>query len=377
MSTLLQLHTIVRVLLAVSAAIPSAVADIGLAQVMQQLRERRAALDRIEIDFDWRRCQASRKDDPYAPQNWRKEGNHLFSCQMRLLYPHFQLDRRDVGERTSEAGIHAWIDGKLTSIHPQSDGRDGVLVYPQTFNVYKGMPLLTPMEMQVFDIQHSLVEIIEAGGFSARTSDDGLIVIDGLCALRPYHEWQVTARLDPQRGLLPVELVAVLPIKNNTQKITWTQRTLASQPIGPVHAITEAITALFNEAVEMPEPVWQVYHCKVRRIERVPNLTKADLALQLPTRNFVLIDNVQGILREVDAQGATVYEEHRTAEDIRLIEEAKLNAMHGAEELTRTAQARARAFRYVLGGSVTLAVLVTGLLIWRRWSLTRHSHPAV
>lgn len=331
--------------------------------IVEALRTRQREFDRVRIDFHWLQCRAFLKDDPFDRANWHldPDSSIRFECSMSIVRPDFRFALSGPLANQHDT-VHAWIDGERTVRQLDPDGSWSVFVDDNRWAVHGPVPYLTPFEMQLCDVQLSLLEMLEAGGLDVERQMDDEVVLAGHPTGEPSRtEWEVRARLDPQRGYLPLELRADIDFKNG-KHIYWTVKTLDSIPIGNIHIISEAILAL-NSSTDRKR--WQIYHYKVTDAVRDKALDKQQLAVRIPNKNTKFMDSTKGYIRFTDARGKVTREKQLTREEMaeRQLSLEKTREMEVVqyEQLRK----RGRAFYAIVAGSACVVLGVAGIWVWR------------
>ncbi len=341
-------------------------ADDGLAEIQSALRARYSALDHLKVDFTWALYSAAVGKDPFDAADWRPNDINM-ACEMWIVRPDFRWRRtRDVPyDRDTTC---TWIDGRMTMKSLGSDGTWSVTIDRGRWEIHGPMPVLTPFEMQVCDVQQSILELVEGGGCTVEERTPERVVLAG----RPIRDdgqpsvWSVRLTLDPQRGWVPRELEARAPRPEAANhEIVWKVRVIATSPVDGVYAIREAVLALDNGASKD----WNIYHFLASRVGRDDTLSKAELAVEVPQANCKLLDRTTGLVRFTDEKGAVVFEQVKSPEQVREDQQRLGETMALANE-SRSAMAwRQRAFRAVVGLSAGAVLVTAGVWMWRRRAL--------
>ena len=154
--------------------------------LLSSLRSRADAFDRVRVEYDWLQCRADKGDDPFDPENWHLDSGSSvrYTCVMSLLRPNlrFESSSRLPGESDT---VRTWIDGKRSVRSWQDDNIWGVYVDDNRWAIHGPIPYLTPFEMQLCDVQHSLLEMVEAGGLTIDRWTDQEVILEGTPASPP------------------------------------------------------------------------------------------------------------------------------------------------------------------------------------------------
>ncbi len=347
-----------------SAAGPARTAQAqDVRAVTDALRQRQHVLDKLYAEFTWVGAQAPLTEDPFDWKWFDAEPHEVnYDCGIWLLRPHFRW-RIVASQPWQGEETRTWIDAKTTTIAQNERGVWSVVVDSDRRVLTGPFPLLTPFEMQTFDIERSFLEIIEADtDVRVEGTTSGHVVVSAHHS-RPS-VWTISAEYDPARGWLPLETCAKVAYESDgaKRKIQWTVRTVRSVPVNGVHAIQEAIFALNNGR----HPRWQLYHFLASRITPVSSLNKADLAIEVPRSNLRLLDKTTGHDLVTDSTGATVEEHWWTAEEIERARRSNAEAV-AASARARELLAHRRRVAYAIGFSALgIVIVVAGAWAWRR-----------
>lgn len=327
------------------------------------LRARERALDRLRVSFDWVLVRPGPEADPFDSRNW--SGGWTWRCEMWLVRPHFRwhyalITRSPYG--FDRDVYKTWIDGKTMSRNLDPEGTWSVIIDRDRRQLHGPMPILTPFEMQFFDIQDNLRELLERGEVTVSESGGARVVLTGK---RKTDDWRVRATLDPGRGWLPIEYHAEQPYvyaDGVPRKIDWTMRTLQSSEVAAgIHLVTEAIIVLNNGI----DPRWQVYHFTATHVERDEALSKNDLAVPIPRENLRFLDRTTGHSLDTDPRGEVIDEFWKTPEQMEREQQLIAETVLREAEAFNLRLSRPRAFAVIVAGAA-LAAAVAGAYAWRR-----------
>jgi hypothetical protein len=335
------------------------------ANIEAALRARARHLDKLLVEFDWSECRAPIESNPFDRQNWElDEMAHTARYEARILRPHYLLHFSSPFHRDSSRN---WVDGIRMSRGRNNDGTWSVARDRNRWLTVGGLPVLTALEMwQTFDIQQSILEMIERGELGVeRTTPDEVVLSGDRVRQTPTvpPRWTVRAVFDPARGMLPLRISAVLKM-DGLDDLEWEMATVGSVPLAEVHAIEEAILVLTNPNVERKK--WQVYHYKVKSIWRDEGLTKQRLQIEIPRANVTVIDEVDLFARETDGRGKVVSYEQWTPEERARQIEAMQNTYQRWTESQRTIARRQRVLAVIVTSAAALALITLAGWIWHR-----------
>lgn len=353
------------VLLGVALHNPPARSDD--ADVLARMRQRERALAKLYVEIDWLRFRVPIRKDPFDRANWNLKDVYQRDERYWIVRPHFK--RWGCGPSAGpgsapRCGWHNWLNGKHHYYAQEPDGSYSVMINPTRWITHGPEPKLTPLEMQLFDEQRSLLEVMEQGGLRVEKEDEEEVVLVGTAPPRPdgqpSQSWEIRAVLDPRRDLLPLEIHTELPV-GKRGRIYWTMRTWDAVPVGGVFAIREAAISLST-----PGQDWQLYHFFARTLRRDESLTRESLALEFPTRRIRLIDHTTGLIRNTDEQGNVIYEERVPLEELerrdQIIQQTAVQAALGR----KAQRERQSTFLWMVAGCALLTIAAGGIAIWRR-----------
>ncbi|HMQ15520.1 MAG TPA: hypothetical protein PKC49_06045 [Phycisphaerae bacterium] len=348
--------------------------------------ERLARLDKLRVTYDWSLRTVAPTDDPFDAGTWRPV-LHDLEYTVALCRPDFQFrinrelvrgpedklitkQSKDSG-RTDES---SWVDGLRVRKVQMPDGYDHVTVYNTRFSVTGPIPFLTALEVfHTFDVQHSLLELWQAGLVRLVETTAAVHVVSGkvhLAELEPG-DCTVTARLD-RATLVPRELSLTIPHPDGKRgNIDWTMRVVKTQTINGAAMISEAVIAL-NNTINFADRT-TVYHFRVNRLEPVPTLAKEQLRLAIPEREVIIVDEVKGFARHVGQDGTVLREEKWTPEERAAMIAGGHEAARLREQSLLRVEQRKTLFLYILAAAA-LATLVAGVWWWRRRSRLAKLH---
>ncbi|MBU0617565.1 MAG: hypothetical protein KKI02_07595 [Planctomycetes bacterium] len=335
------------------------------ADIVAALRARTGHLDKLFVEFDWSECRAPIESDPFDRRNWElDEMAHTAQYEARILRPHYLLRfsspfHRDVATN--------WVDDIRVSRGLNNDRTWSVTRDRDRWLTVGGLPVLTPLELwQTFDIQQSILEMIERGELALERATANEVVLSGDRVRRKSTmppRWSVRAVLDPSRGMLPLRISAVLEM-DGIEDIEWEMATVGSVLLAEVHAIEEAILVLTNRNVNRKK--WQVYHYKVKGIRRDDSLTKQRLQIDIPRANVTVIDEVDLFVRETNGRGQVVSYERWTSEERAQQIEAMQNTHDRWMESQGTIAQRQRVLAVILASAAAVALITLAGWVWHR-----------
>lgn len=338
--------------------------------LVEALRDRARALDRLCVEYDWRMRFARLDRDPFDRSNWLTEFRGLTAPAWRyrawILRPHYRLQYSGPGARQSDVN---WLDGIHTLLALQQDGSWFVYRDQDWYNTVGPIPVITPLELwQVFDVTQSLLDLAQEGRIRAEGQWGPFVrVSGGPLYPPPSPPWSLQADLDPSRGYLPVLVTLETAVTGAAGRIRWEMRAIDSVPVlGGVHAIKEAVIAMRNTALRPRQDKWMIYHYLASELRRDENLSRTDLEIPIPAVNVHLIDEISLVSKRIDAQGRVLHEEHWTPEERQEQLQALRETYRRAEEARETLGTRTTTMAALVGGSAGLTAVVFGVWWWRR-----------
>lgn len=339
--------------------------------ISRRLDERAAKFDKVQIEFLWTACRAPLNSDPFEKSRWILDGNSSarFEGTLWLSRPHFRLRLRGGPDQSTDE-THTWIDGVHMSKSTRAGEPWSVIVDRDRYRVTGPMPLLTPFELQLCDIQESLADLVRRKEVAVRESSTSGIRLEGKPTMdgKPT-PFTVRAELDPARHYVMTHLELVFAAPQAT--FEWEVRPLRFLPVRGVNLIEEAVFALRPA----DGSAWQIYHYVVASARVDESLNAATLAIEVPQKNLRLLDRISGEVRFTDESGQVIRQAHKTQEEIQQ-DRATLAATFANAQESKQLLARRRSAMYLIAGFAIASVIVTGILAWyvrRRRALARLS----
>jgi hypothetical protein len=340
--------------------------------VRAALRARAQAVDHIKVTYTWDPRRLPLDNDPFDPNNWLQEPNWahergpLYQCEFWLVRPDFRWHRTSALPYDRDE-IATWIDGESqTRCFSPTDATCSVVIDSDRWKLHGPIPVLTPFELQICDVQDSILQLLERDELQIENENPDRVVLTGhpTQGSKPTL-WTVRATLDPSREWLPVEVYAETPHSvGSPKKIRWTVRTIDSLPVRGVHAIREAIIALDNGGLD--KLGWQIYHYVASSIVADDTLTTEDLRVEIPAKNLKYLNRVTGLERQTDERGEATFEHVRTPEEAEEIQRAiAMSAAMGDEARKITGQ-RQRMFYWLVSSAAAATITAAGVWLWLR-----------
>lgn len=341
---------------------------------VQHFLRRRAALEKVYVEYDWLTCRCYH-GDPFNPNNWdTRPFPESFNTRYRawILRPHIRTSAVGPGFPEAEQNT-SWLDGILTKKALAADGSSSVIINTDVLNFTGPIPFLTPLEiLQTFDVKCDLFSLAENGALRVVEETAERVVLEGSVDLLCRAETQgpprnVRVELDPQNNHVPSRVVVETNLPGH--KAVWEMRVVGTAAVGETTGISEAILVLTRTPDDLP---WStVYHFKADRYEVAPRLGRAEIEIPIPAAAVKLVDVTRGIRREVDATGKVIREERFTGEQYDQDRRAAGEAFQLREASVAELARRQRWFTWLvwLAGSAT--VLLFGAWLWKRRSLAR------
>lgn len=338
------------------------------AELLEALQTRARTCAQLRVQFDWTEYKAPLTADPFDRANWRSftgpDGPaRTFQYEAVMLPPHLRLHGKSdqPGERDVTRGI---VDGIGTVKSMDENGGWSVTIRAGRYE--SGLcqiPVLTPLEQAVFDLEPSVADFAARGALAVRESGADRVVLAGeRLADSPGGNWWLRAVLDPVRDMLPVEISAGANFDNG--KIHWTMRCTQAAAVDGVHYLREAVLALSNTVVDRNQ--WHVYHFQASRLSHDPAVSKESLRVEIPDRNARILDEVNLSFRSLDGAGRIVEDQHWTPDERASQLESIRRSAAGRLETERTLRARRRAFLGIAAGSLLASAAVVGAWMWMR-----------
>jgi hypothetical protein len=353
------LGRVLLVVLALGVSAPSALGVEG--DFLDRFKRRAAALDRLRVEFEWRLFQFSDRRDPWEAANW---GEPLVFERYRALFMRPDSVRLDADfvkpPRGSQQG--SWLDDVLTRASPSPDGTLHATIDRVRSYLTGPLPTLTPLEVfQTFDLPEDLFHLAGRGALTVESEDDSEVVLRG-----HVRNYDLSARLDKHRDLLPLEIVAR---RAGPGAAEMRLRTLQSARVGGTFAISEAVI-VERCGLVMPGK-WQVRHYVATRVEAAPELSNEQLRVRLPDRGITLMDEIRLVARRINHAGVVEFEKTWTPEE-RADDIAGVQEGARLREESRILLGKRRSALYgIVGGALAGVLIIAGLYLWRRRSLAR------
>lgn len=325
--------------------------------VLNALRERARRLDRLRASFTLAEFQAPQDRDPFDTSNWLWPPHAcVHQYTFVLLRPHF-LIHHEAGRDPQQT--MNWLDGVHVGLQLEPDGS-----WSGTRNRVRRLaatpyPWLTFFDMDVLDLERSLVELIEHGWLAVRGVDP-MISLAGEVPTSPTGpRWNLRVTLDPAHDYALVDITC--DIRAGGGVIEWRLRVNAYQPVGASWLPKTAVAAVKNTNVNKTH--WQMYEFRLLTAAIDPRMTQRDLAITIPTTNAKFIDQIEGWYRAVDANGRVAEERRWDPAEY----EANMQAIARANYLRQQSAAELRRRRTVFFAIIATAVVAAASLGGWAW----------
>jgi hypothetical protein len=247
----------------------------------------------------------------------------------------------------------------MTSQLRRDDGHWVIAIDDRRRMLQGPLPLLTPLELGLFDLDEDLLTLSRAGQLGIEDERPDVVRVSG-----EYPDgtwlWRIEGQLDPERDYAPVRLRAVVDVPSGPT-IDWRMRAQRTERFFDTFVLADAILVLQRTDPDRDRD--QVYRFRLRRIQKNANLTPERLAVAIPSKNYTLLDMVTGSRRVVDATGV-------------LREQERFDPQQRRDMWARKAALRDKAARdearrryvgfAILAGSIGAVVVVGVLWLWVR-----------
>lgn len=331
-------------------------AAVTPADTRAQFLEREQRLTGLHAKYRWFWGKAPRSADPFDRNTWIVDDptNVDSSIEAWIVRPHFRVHERRGGESPKDLDT-AWVDGKRTAKHHSADAW-GVTIDQNRRYVTGPIPFLTPLELQTFDLQESLFELVRSGALAITAEDAAHVKLEnGVTALRV--PWKLRVTLNKTYDLAPEEVEARLDLDHGA--ILWRMRTTRFDPAGKTFVIGQAILAMNNENVDRTK--WQTYLFDASTYQHESTLTVADLEVDLPTRNVMVVNEIDCYSEVVDGSGKVVDQRRWTPEERKIEIQQAADGWAQRQESIAALGRRRTLFGYSVSAA---ALLVIGLGVW-------------
>lgn len=351
----------------------AALALPGFAQDAETLaadyRARLSALDRLRAEFDFSLYRASIGDDPFDPSKWYRGSDVEApgSGIIRIARPNFQFQYRN--ETLAYKGtLKSWLNGRYISKYVDPNNEAHVLISRERRLVSGPLPILTPFELQSFDVQEAPIELLTAGALTVEARRGPVVILSGSPRLSTGEAsaWRLRLELDTSRHCLPLQMSATLAVTNpdgSPRRIAWTMKTLSTLDVGGVPAIREAILAMDPGVPGVP---WMIYHYLARSLVRDEGVTDASLNIEIPSRAVRLMDYTTGVSRMVNADGAVTHERLTTPQRMEAESREFAASLSQKIDSDRLQAGRRWWFAGIVAAAGAGALVVLGALLLRR-----------
>lgn len=358
---------IVSLAISLGGAVVASAGDVQ--SVRAALRARAAHFDHVRITAEWRSRRAP-ADQP-RPDAWkelRPAADVVYSMTCRVVRPNFGLRIIDgnpiPGNPPTGPLNYAWVSGEFEYllVPPEGQRASYIVVPHRQLGAMRGKVVLTPLELEFFDIKQTFLELLDAAHDVSVTAEDGGTVLVEF----PRPDWYqiIRARFDPQRDWVPLMMeLYTKPAGQRTKPLSWKMLTQKTMAVAGTFIIDEAWVINSNPMV-LPDEV-DVSTFDVTKAEPDPELTADDLRLTPPTSNVFIQDTVRMHTSTIDKHGNLI--EDRAIAQEELDQEARNWATHAREMERRAKELHKRPYAFAL---IVLAAALAagggGFLVWRR-----------
>lgn len=279
--------------------------------ILHALRQRATRFNNLRLEVEWKEHRAPQGVDPWDQSHWE---TREFLDDLGLVYvlrhPDWRLEVRggDHGGKFVRDYCLAWVDGQRHDFARHSAPKASVgIVSSKERNdsgFLSGFPLLTAVELDLFEYPSSLAEGVET--FCGQAAGEELI--DGQWCLKVVNTThqdyvRLTWYFDGQRDFLPrrIELEHTNPKARRT--IFWDYRCWSQRRVGQTYLPEEAVIMLRNPKNEK-QPLPAIFHWRATSIAQL-EVTDDALAVDFPAKTHVY-DYVKNVRYEVGPAGQPV-----------------------------------------------------------------------
>lgn len=344
-----------------------ATAAYGRADIIAELQRRAKTLDRLQVDFVFTHVPCPIECDPFDQSKWELDGPQtaFMHYRAKIVRPNWNVHligpAKPSALPVAENDTAAWIDGVRTAKgFSKQTNQWSVIIDDNLYRAFGFIPVLSPLEQQVVGFQESLLTLLESAPFRIEEESDNQVVVAMTPAfVAPKPPWNFRIKLDKSRGYLPIEGRTWLELDGT--KLSWDYRITASTKIDDCYAITEMTMASYNNTLNWPK--WQIFHFKAASVRKDGQLTKQDLAVEIPKANVSILNELEPSYREFGEAGQLVSEKRWTQEERARQREFLKHADKARWQTPEIRQER----QWLFAGVITAAAVCTiGLILWIR-----------
>lgn len=223
--------------------------------------------------------------------------------------------------------------------------------------------MLTPLEMHCLQAEQSLVDLYLGNRIAVVNESDEVIYLEG----RPLMEdglseapWTIKATLDRKKQLLPVRVSSHWPITNDVYSDAE-MRTTGTSVISGVHVISKAIMLYRKSTMDH----WGVCLYRANAIERDDSITSRDLEIELPERQYRLVDDLSGVREIVDEAGRVTHRQVLTPAEIQETRQATKDNLAATANKIKLLDQRKNTFLTIVGVSACLGAALIVIRVRR------------
>jgi len=344
------------------AMLLTAEACAGVDDIVNALRHRHKQLAKYEVDFSTRAYRSHLANSPLDEAQWQRFTTHdscwAFLGRLTYLPPEsFLVELRPdcEGEKQRDAtAAFSWHDGELRFLQEnlESNTRRGHRTALPAHGFLQIDPFLTPLGLRTYTFPMSLADVIAAlEGPSISTEQAGNVEIAGTVAIGGL-VYDITAVIDSERDWVLQYLS--MSRDDSGEASTWTFETVDVGQLNGLYFPKRVIYFLTRPRIVSSYIItdWRVLDARPR-----PTPTNQEVVLSFP-EGTVVNDQIDNVRYTVDASGA-----RQNIEDLTKKTEAVRANLEAVEQAEQLRADRRSAAPYILGGAVSLAILV----LFVRW----------
>lgn len=354
-------------------------AALGQSAAWREGLERRyAVLDRLEYEYDWLQTRSPGDADPTDESRWHVAERYGVTFRSRwrarFVRPHFQFELLSASDSNAASWIHTWIDNRRLSRYEGKNGEFVVTIDKSPAGIFGPVPMLTPFEFQLFDVQDTIADFVSQPSLRAHTLENGFVRLEGGSVIdRPDVPWQISVDFDPARGFVPVAMRLGVQV-DAKNRFDWTLKALETQPVvDGVHVIREALIWL---KTDIDPSRWQIYRFRATRVRHAPELSKDWLVVEVPNRNVKISNLVDGVFQTLDRDGIIVNDQRMTQEEIRDAQYRFQLTLAMSNDKRAQLRWRQQVMIGITIGAAIVALLVGWIWLWKRRSYYRRLRSA-
>jgi hypothetical protein len=307
--------------------VSTAFADETVDEIREALRARVVRAGRLHICAQWRTYRAP-ADQCRDRSSWHRMPPGTdpdYDLQYDIVYPWYAVRVLDVNPSGTAPGVvsdppgvpvhFSWVDGELCQrFAPPGQVVGFTVVNHRNLGILRGKPLLTPVELEVFDEKRTFLDLFsKAAGVTVREVDGGRVWLEFV-----HPEWSfyvLRGVFDSARDWVPMMIELHTVAEGQRKAMTWLLETQSVLAIGDSYIIERALVINSNPNVLPDTVVVSTYD--VTQAEVDLELTTEDIRLMPPSANVSIVDVVRGFHKTIDQKGRVLTCEALDPEEVK------------------------------------------------------------